>query len=112
MSNHEEPEPTASEAVARFGDEIRAAISAVADNVPIVAKSEAKDEARTTAVRWYMLTVGLSLILSVGASWLVAVYIPSHSSVRFSVQYGGVTAVCSRGPNAPDGVPLLVCAPG
>lgn len=75
MTEHEHDDDDASKIVEQFGSEIRAAIQAVADETPSVAKKAAasvvKEEARKSSIRWYLITI---LVAWVGAglvAWLV-----------------------------------------
>lgn len=104
------PEVSATQAVNQFGADIKEAIADIAKSIP---QSPPPPEPKVTrrAVLWYAFTWFTTILCAAGISWLVAVYIPSHSSVVFLIRYGDTTASCSRGPSMPDGRPVLICVP-
>lgn len=119
MTEHDE-DHLASDVVAQFGDEIRAAVAVIAEEAPRVAiaaaKVAARDEMRKeimrTTVRWYLTSVAMTVLISLAISWLMLTYSQSkQDSVQFKVRYENTTAVCARGPDTPDGKPVVVCRP-
>lgn len=103
-----------SKIVERFGDEIRAAIQEVADKTPEaasnVARSEAKNEARTTAVRWYIAAVVIALVVSTATTWLMLHYAPRSHSTDITYRGDNQVAVCSRDVNAStEDHPVYIC---
>lgn len=120
MTGGDRGDAEASRIVEQFGDEIRAAIQAVAEETPrvagVAAKSAAKDEMRKeimrTTVRWYLTSVAMTVVISSAVCWLILTYSKSkQDSVHFEVRYEGTTAACERGPDTPDGRPVVVCHP-
>lgn len=115
MTDHDERELSASEAVAQFSHDIKAAIAEVVEKTPELAKDTAKTEARTEASRravsWYIVTILVAWIGAAAFAWLIAVYLPAHSNVEFIVRYQGTSVMCSRALDTPDGHPVLTCVP-
>lgn len=115
MMTERDDDLPASKVVEQFGDEIRAAITAIAEETPTVAKTVAKNEvknqARKTAVRWYAITVGLSALLAVVTSWAMLTYYPHPHAVDVTFRHGAQIEVCTRVPGSAPEHPVFVCRP-
>ena len=102
MAEYEDLPP--SKIVERFGEEIRAAIQEVAEKTPQLATTaaadKAKDEARGLAVRWYIASVGISLVIAFAVSWLMLNYAPRSHATDVKYIRGVSSEVCSRDSNA------------
>lgn len=102
MAEYENLPP--SKIVERFGDEIRAAIQEVAEKTPQVAttaaRNEAADKARGLAVRWYIASVAISLVIAFAVSWLMLNYATRSHATDVKYVRGVSSEVCSRDPNA------------
>lgn len=112
MSNHEHL--TASEIVAQFGDEIRAAINAVAAETPRVikdvARTEVNNRTRKSQVTWYLASMGATILISLATCWLMLNYAPRIMYSGFSIQRGPMVEYCTRAPTSSDGdAPLYIC---
>jgi hypothetical protein len=101
-------EISATQAVNQFGSDIKEAIADLAKSIP---REDAEVVLTKRAVLWYAFTWFTTVVGAAGVAWLVAIYIPSHSAVQFTVRYGDTSVTCSRGPSTSDGHPLVVCVP-
>lgn len=113
MTEHDEELP-ASKIVEQFGDEIRAAIAAVADETPTVAKNvakvEVKNEARKSAVRWYITSLIMSLIMSLAVCWLMLNYAPRSHAADVTFERPDLSDVCTRSSHlSTEAHPIYIC---
>jgi hypothetical protein len=112
------PELSPSEVVARFGDEIRAAIAAIADEAPRVAKEEAKQAARDemkkeimrTTVRWYLTSVFITLVIALAVCYLMLNYSPRSHAADITYERGFNKEICARDNlRSTEAHPMYLC---